>query len=114
MDPKQAIYKFADQVANHFVGILLIFLAFHFLRNKYQNNLGQVSGPTIAGFTNLWRLHQAWTGKLHLKYAELHRQYGALVRIGPNVVSVGDPKAIPVIYGLNAGFKKVIQTRAVG
>ena len=37
----------------------------------------------------------------------LHKKYGPLVRIGPNHVSVSDPKAINIIYGLKTGFTKV-------
>jgi len=47
----------------------------------------------------------------------LHRQYGDIVRVGPNVLSSADPRAIKIIYGLNKGFVKTdfyIVQQAVG
>ncbi|KAL4871072.1 cytochrome P450 [Aspergillus spectabilis] len=41
-------------------------------------------------------------------FLDLHRRLGPLVRIRPRHVSVGDPMAIPVIYGLNKGFTKIL------
>ena len=38
---------------------------------------------------------------------KLHREHGDIVRLGPNMLSFGDPKALKVIYGLNKGFIKV-------
>ncbi|KAF5529252.1 hypothetical protein FNAPI_13938, partial [Fusarium napiforme] len=40
------------------------------------------------------------------KIIALHRKYGPLVRIGPNLVSVSDPAAIPTIYGNKHVWKK--------
>lgn len=39
----------------------------------------------------------------HLK---LHEQYGPLVRVGPNHVSISDASCIPVLYGINNKFWK--------
>jgi hypothetical protein len=50
-----------------------------------------------------------WKGDNHHTEINLHRQYGPLVRIGPRHISVSDPKAIPIIYGINKGFTKVNQ-----
>ena len=46
-------------------------------------------------------------GQFHTKTIELHRKYGKLVRIAPNVVDVGDPTMIPVIYNNRGNFRKV-------
>ncbi|KAH8883489.1 cytochrome P450 [Thozetella sp. PMI_491] len=39
-------------------------------------------------------------------YYNLHREYGAIVRTAPNVVSIADPHAIPAIYGIGTKFYK--------
>ncbi len=39
---------------------------------------------------------------------DLHRKYGAIVRIAPEEYSVNDGEAVRVIYGLGNGFVKVI------
>ena len=63
---------------------LLLFI-FRLFYNKYGHGLGQ----------------------FHTKTIELHRKYGKLVRIAPNVVDVGDPTMIPVIYNNRGNFRKV-------
>lgn len=37
---------------------------------------------------------------------KLHQKYGPLVRVGPSHVSVSDPDAVKIIYGINTGFTK--------
>ena len=66
-----------------------------------------VPGPWLAGITNLPRLYWTWTSKPFEKHLSLHKKYGKLVRMGPNMVSISDPGAIPTIYGFNYDFQKV-------
>lgn len=84
-------------------GLLLLLL----LRNRFKKGLRDIPGPTLAKYTRLWKLHNVWKGDHHNTAIALHRKHGHLVRIGPKHISVGDPKAIPIIYGLNKGFTKV-------
>jgi hypothetical protein len=42
-----------------------------------------------------------------MTFRKLHRKYGKIVRVAPNVLSFGDPAAIQDIYGLNKGYTKV-------
>ena len=42
-----------------------------------------------------------------LYHISLHNKYGLLVRIGPEHVSISDPKYISTIYGINTKFYKV-------
>jgi cytochrome P450 len=37
---------------------------------------------------------------------KLHEQYGRIVRIGPNIISVSDPAAISTVYGTSPVWKK--------
>ncbi|KAJ5689208.1 cytochrome P450 pisatin demethylase [Penicillium macrosclerotiorum] len=76
------------------------------LRNRFRKALYDIPGPSLAKYTKLWKLHNVWKGKHHNSAIALHRKHGHLVRIGPNHISVGDPNAIPIIYGLNKGFIK--------
>lgn len=73
-------------------------------RSYYR--LSQIPGPFIAKFTDLWRLLKVKRGDSHDTYLVLHEQYGDLVRIGPNCVSISKPDAIPMIYGIQKGFIK--------
>ncbi|KAE8330563.1 cytochrome P450 [Aspergillus sergii] len=72
--------------------------------NRFR--LSGIPGPSLAAYTRLWKLYNAWKGDHHHTEIALHRKYGSLVRIGPRHISVSDPKAIPIIYGVNKGFTK--------
>lgn len=69
--------------------------------------LRHVPGPFWAAWTNLPRLSWVLSNRAHDIHIQLHRQYGKLVRFGPNMVSVSDPAEIPTIYGFSPIFEKV-------
>lgn len=64
-------------------------------------------GPVLSKITDLWRAAQVYRGGIGSKHLELHRQYGQVVRIGPNCLSVADPNLIRVIYSTRKPWKKV-------
>ena len=64
-------------------------------------------GPFWAKFTDLQRVLIVKTGRSHEIHQKAHEIYGDLVRLGPNMVSVSDPNAIPVLYPMRPGFPKV-------
>ncbi|KGO49055.1 Cytochrome P450, E-class, group I [Penicillium expansum] len=88
------------------VFFVLIAFVLRLLTNRFKRGLRDIPGPTIAKWTRLWKLHSVWKGDHHTTAIDLHRKHGYLVRIGPNHVSVSDPTAVPIIYGLNKGFTK--------
>jgi hypothetical protein len=74
---------------------------------RYKRGLRSLPGPFLATFTNLWRLVDVARGHHHDTLIGLHQKYQSkLVRVGPNVVSVADPGAVRIIYGLKTGFTK--------
>ncbi|KAL5040821.1 hypothetical protein BDW71DRAFT_33319 [Aspergillus fruticulosus] len=85
---------------------ILALLTLRLLWRRFGSGLRGIPGPALAKCTRFWKLHSVWKGDHHLTEISLHRQHGPLIRIGPRHVSVADPKAIPVIYGLNKGFTK--------
>lgn len=82
-------------------------IAAYFISNKFYKGLQKYPGPPLAAYTNWWRFYDASKRKPEWTHIKLHRQYGDIVRLGPNVLSFADPKAIKDIYGLNKGFVKV-------
>ncbi|PLN86963.1 putative benzoate 4-monooxygenase cytochrome P450 [Aspergillus taichungensis] len=68
--------------------------------------LRHIPGPIGASLSNLSRLSWVWSRRAHVKHINLHRQYGPLVRFGPNMVSVADPREVPNIYGFSGKYKK--------
>lgn len=83
----------------------LAFLTFRLIRNYLR--LRHIPGPFIASLTDLWRSRAQNSPNFGDRMIELHRQYGPLVRLGPNFVSVSDPAAVPIIYGNKPVWKKV-------
>ncbi|KAL6230901.1 hypothetical protein BDW75DRAFT_244399 [Aspergillus navahoensis] len=84
------------------ISISIIYLVFQ----RYQKGLNKYPGPLLASLTNNWRLVDVWKRDAHTTFRKLHREYGDIVRVAPNVLSFGNPAAISDIYGLNKGYTK--------
>ncbi|RSM09057.1 hypothetical protein CDV31_007824 [Fusarium ambrosium] len=78
----------------------------HSIRNKFRRGLRTLPGPTLAAYSGLWRYLDVRSGQAHKTAINLHRKHGSLVRIGPNHVSISDPREIKKIYGLKSGYTK--------
>ncbi|PPQ98481.1 hypothetical protein CVT26_013882 [Gymnopilus dilepis] len=61
--------------------------------------LSRYPGPWQCKLTKLWGAYIAWGGKPYVYYKRLHDQYGPVVRIGPNELSVVDADLIPNVLG---------------
>jgi len=78
----------------------------YLLNNKFWKGLNKYPGHWAAGYTNWWRFFDV-LGRHHERTTiKLHRKHGDVVRLGPNVLSFADPRAIKIIYGLNKGMVK--------
>ena len=86
--------------------ILLTAGCIHLIRNKYHNGLNKYPGPALAAYTNWWRFFNTLGRKTEKTHIALHRKHGDIVRLGPNVISFADPRALKTIYGLNKGMTK--------
>ena len=88
-------------------GILAVTI-FSFLKKALQPGLRDIPGPFLAQFSNFWRLYTTWQRTFKDDIPVLHKRYGSsLVRIGPNLVSCSDPRAIDSIYGFHNEMQKV-------
>ncbi|KAL6354051.1 hypothetical protein LRP88_12603 [Fusarium phalaenopsidis] len=72
----------------------------------FTSPLRKYPGPTLAGWTNLWRLSVVRKGSYHIKIKELHNKYGPVVRIGPNTLDFDFPELIKTLYGTDGKWKK--------
>jgi hypothetical protein len=86
------------------VGAAFAFILYLVSQRMKQSH---IPGPFLASLTNIPRTRWAYSGRAHEIQIDLHKRYGKLVRLGPNCISVGDPLAIPQIYGTGANFPKV-------
>lgn len=93
----------ATQITGVFVAVVLAYYAICYLASPLKD----IPGPSLAKFTNLWRVHDY----IHLISPEtqkkLHAKHGVAVRLGPNLVALNDPALIPVIYNARGTFRKV-------
>jgi cytochrome P450 len=80
------------------VGALLLLQLVITSRNA---GLSHIPGPFLARYTDLWRFYHSWRviNEGQDFSGLLTREYGDVIRIGPNTVAVFDPAAIPTIYG---------------
>jgi len=86
---------------------LVVGVVFRLVRNKFHNGLNKYPGHPLAGYTNWWRYFDVRGRRAQWTHIDLHRKHGDIVRLGPNVLSFADPRAIKTIYGLNKGMTKV-------
>jgi hypothetical protein len=90
------------------IGFFALYWIIHTLRLAYRTDLSPLPGPKWARFTGLYRVYRLWSGQAPAMYLQLHKQYGPIVRTGPNTVSIADPATIPSIYGISSNFLKVV------
>ena len=69
--------------------------------------LRHIPGPLLARLTNIQRALWVQSNHAHETHVKLHRKYGPIVRVGPNMVSVCDPKEIGTIYSFKKPWPKV-------
>ncbi len=103
----QCLPVLLQSIQAYSVQILLVLLAINLLHNKYGHGINHIPGPPLAAWTKLWHLHNVSKGQAHRTIIDLHKNYGKLVRLAPNVVDVSDPAMIQVIYNVKGDFKKV-------
>lgn len=85
------------------LGLPILYWIAPYLRNW---SILDIPGPFLARFTNLWYMYECRQCRRYLTVHKLHQQYGTLVRLQPNHVSIADPDAIPIVYGHGTGFLK--------
>lgn len=92
---------------------LLLFVICRALYSIFLHPLRKVPGPRLAKVTELWRTNRYIRGYWHRDILDLHRQYGPVVRISPNEVSIVSPELSKTIYSYYGGTQKVrLKTKA--
>lgn len=86
--------------------VLVVFFAAYLISNRINRGLHKYPGPFLASLTDWWRFLDVYKRRPEITHIKLHQKHGDVVRLGPNVLSFSDPKALKAIYGLNKGFTK--------
>ncbi|KAL4954687.1 cytochrome P450 [Aspergillus filifer] len=68
----------------------------HLLHN--YSRLKTIPGPTLAAISGIWWADVQRSSGYTRRLAELHRKYGVIVRLGPRVVSLSEPRNIKQLY----------------
>lgn len=90
----------------HWRAILVLLFAAYLGKNRYNRKLYVYPGPFLASLTDWWRFFDVLGRRPDVTQIKLHKQYGDIVRMGPNSLSFAHPAAMKAIYGLNKGFIK--------
>ncbi|OAP56472.1 hypothetical protein AYL99_09651 [Fonsecaea erecta] len=86
--------------------VILLLTVTWLARRIFRRDLRSIPGPFLASVSNFYRLAMVLGGQSHWKTIKLHQKHGNYLRLGPNFVSVSDPDALPIIYGIAKGFRK--------
>lgn len=100
--------SFVLLVRSHWATAVLIAVVALLAKNRFNHGLQKYPGPLLASLTDWWRFWDVLGRRPDITHIRLHKQHGDIVRLGPNVLSFANPRALKTIYGLNKGFTKVI------
>ena len=95
-------------IVNNWPIALAVVVVGYLLSNYFNHGLNKYPGPALARFTDWWRFFDVLGRRPDITHLKLHRQYGDVVRLGPNTLSFANPRALKTIYGLNKGFVKAL------
>jgi len=112
MMPALSVLSVAPHLFVAYLPAIIVLSTFAWLaKNRFNKGLNQIPGPYLASLTNWWRLYNVLVGRRQdIVQNRLHKQYGDIVRYGPNMVSFADPDAIKDIYGIGKPLTKVTIT----
>jgi hypothetical protein len=91
---------------NYWPILLPLGLVVYLIRNYTYSGLQKYPAPGLAAYTNWYRYFENLQRRSQERHIDWHRKYGDVIRLGPNVLSFADPRAIKIIYGLNKGMTK--------
>ena len=90
----------AQQLARSVLLLIPSLLAFATYRLVFHP-LARVPGPRLAAVTNIWQAHQVRNGRVRELGKGLPKEYGPVVRVGPNEVWFNTADAFKQIYRMS-------------
>ena len=106
---RQAITMVQETVAllkAHWILVLLSTVIAHLVYNYTKGELWRIPGPWLRGVSSLPRILSVYNNNSHDEDIKLHRKYGNIVRLAPNLLSIADPTEINQLYGIGMKFYK--------
>ncbi|KAH7224243.1 hypothetical protein MRS44_003948 [Fusarium solani] len=84
----------------------ILFVVARLLWNRYGTGLSHVPGPFLQSVTQLVRVYHIWTQRGQEFDLDLHKKYGKVVRVGPQLVSIAAAEDLNTVYGVTSNFYK--------
>ncbi|KOS23178.1 Pisatin demethylase [Escovopsis weberi] len=72
----------------------------------FLHPLASIPGPRLAALSNAWHARHVRRGRAAELGRRLHKQYGPVVRVGPDEVWCSSKEAFDLIYNTTRGFEK--------
>jgi cytochrome P450 len=88
------------------LGALILFQVCQAVMRTLVSPLRKVPGPLLARFSRLWYFHRVWAGSFEHDNIALHKKYGPIVRVGPDLYSIDSPSVVKSVYGISSKFAK--------
>lgn len=85
---------------------LVVGRVFIFIYQSLTSPLRSVPGPFWSRFSRLWFLNRVYQGKFEHDNIALHRKYGPVVRVAPNMYSIDSPEVLKTVYHISSKFPK--------
>lgn len=95
---------FMTIVAVATVSVALLF--YQICSSVLSRPLARMPGPKSFAFTRLRLMYEEYKGTRTRKINALHREYGSVVRVGPDEVAFNSISAMRAIYGAGSGFER--------
>jgi Cytochrome P450 len=97
----------ATSAAIYLLFVLLVLLSYKFITYPtFSCSVRHVPGPYISKVTGLWLTYQGYKNNANQYIHGLHKAYGPVVRVAPDLVSFNSVEAITAIYGVRSNFQK--------
>lgn len=80
--------------------------AIYLLCDCFSSRSRHIPGPFLAKFSRLWYFSRVCSANFEKENIELHRKYGRIVRLAPNMYSIDDPATVGKIYGATSKMPK--------
>ena len=91
------------------IGILIpVYLVLYYITPYFTTYrlLAKYPGPFTAKFSNIWLGVSARRGQKFAAVDWAHQNYGKIVRVGFNHISIADERALESVYAHGNGFLK--------
>jgi cytochrome P450 len=81
------------------------YLLYRLISDTLSGPLRHIPGPWYTKYTSAWYTSKLLQGEQLNEMEKMHKKYGGLVRIAPNMVSVGDVDAVRMIHSTHRFVK---------